>query len=249
MEKYALSNGDEIIWMGDDNDLAKKLMDGLVEKKDAAVLIEVDEFDRTKDYEAPVFNRIKNQLNELSLWKLYPIYRVEWTFEKIKNGKSEKDLYSYSKDIMYPERQTSDTWKQLIEDWEFTQGVRYDCDINTLGYKVTLVEFNDWNLEWFCHYTFDKGQTDKDAYISFLKFVERYRHQQGHDSDFIIESKKTPGLIDGYHCLMGAEDTQRIGHYPKVEGEGKIDKSKEFEYGTPCRCARCKEAGLLRFEH
>ena len=57
MEKYALSNGDEIIWMGDDNDLAKKLMDGLVEKKDAAVLIEVDEFDRTKDYEAPVFNR------------------------------------------------------------------------------------------------------------------------------------------------------------------------------------------------
>lgn len=247
MEKYALSNGYEIIWMGDDNDLAKKLMDKLVENDKSAVLVEVDKFDLDKEYEAPVFNRIRNQLKELSTWKLYPIYRINWKFNKIKNGNSNQD--SYSKEIMYPDRQSSETWKKLIEEWEFTMSVRHDCEIQTTGYEVSLIEFNDWNLEWYCHYTFDKGQSDEDAYRSFINFVDRYQYQQGHDSEFIIKSKNTPGLINGYHCLMGAEDIYRIGHQPKLIGGGKFDKSKEFEYRKPCRCDMCKKAGLLRFEH
>jgi len=90
---------------------------------------------------------------------------------------------------------------------------------------VTAVFVHDetWCGEWFGHWTFDVGQTDQEALKSFGRFVNRMRR-----------------LGDGY-CLMGAEDRFRWSGTKAGHPAERTD--------PPCRCACCKEQGVLRISH
>ena len=110
--------------------------------------------------------------------------------------------------------------------------------------SVEFIEFETWCLEHFQHYTFDIGQTDEEALLSFKQFVVRkidLNHANGYH-DMIsppigADTKKRP-----FYCLMGAEDDWR---WRGAEPDGKqSDQSK-----PPCRCKFCKERGILRIAH
>ncbi len=56
--------------------------------------------------------------------------------------------------------------------------------------SVKPARFEVWNLTWFCHQTYDRGQSDADVLASFNRFVMRRQRVEG-------------------SCLMGAEDRWR----------------------------------------
>lgn len=89
--------------------------------------------------------------------------------------------------------------------------------------SVKFLRYETWCLEWFCHWTFDDGRSDEEYLASFERFVRRMEQ-----------------LPEGEYCLMGAEDRWRW--------RGTTDDGRG-ETKPPCRCAGCKEAGVVRINH
>ncbi len=103
--------------------------------------------------------------------------------------------------------------------------------------KVKLERCETWCLHWFMHWTFDTGQTDKEALDSFEEFVQRmeeFNRKNGYYDNQNIPSNKNP-----YYCLMGAEDRWRWF--------GNDDHNNRTN--PPCRCKHCKEHGKIRINH
>jgi len=92
-------------------------------------------------------------------------------------------------------------------------------------FHVGPVEYEEWCLTWFCHQTFDIGQTDDEVLRSFSRFLAR-KGVHGGDHEY----------GDGKYCAMGAEDRWRW------HGETHDDP-------PPCRCDGCKKAGMVRIGH
>lgn len=190
----------------------------------------------------------------------YPIYQIAWKWVqddinpkdevRDKTQHSYKDLpdgrmrNSMSDAKMYKEEQDETAlieWAkdQFLHYVEF-KNIEYQKDekrhhlimknISDLEVKIIRKPDETWLLQWFNHYTFDIGQTDKEALNSFEQYVSRYEHfQNPHD---FAEVTKEPG----YLCLMGAEDRWRW-------------KGEDGTKPAPCRCEHCKKQGIIRINH
>lgn len=97
-------------------------------------------------------------------------------------------------------------------------------------FHVKLVEQEEWVLTWFCHQTFDVGQTDQEALDSFQAFLDR----KG------VRPSEYGFHRDGEYCAMGAEDRWRWS------GERDNDA---YKTPPPCRCDGCKKSGMIRINH
>jgi len=97
--------------------------------------------------------------------------------------------------------------------------------------KIELRWWESWWLTWFEHVTFDLGQSNDEALLSFEWHVDRItRRNQEHGLDW--EGRD----------LMGAEDRWR---WHGSEPDGKPDTRSD----PPCRCKFCKAAGLIKIGH
>lgn len=148
---------------------------------------------------------------------------------------------------MFKEEQTNEQLDEYIQDWwEKMIETKNKEDkfpiINPRDVKleVKFVEFESWVLTWFCHETFDIGQTDEEAIRSFEEYVARV---QDHNERIKRNCPEDQWYKNGHKCLMGAEDRWRWrGAYENGEyGDG--------EASYPCRCKYCKEQGVLRIAH
>lgn len=103
--------------------------------------------------------------------------------------------------------------------------------------KIKFTGLESWCLEWFCHWTFDTGQTDAEVLDSFYRFVQRKEAlnlKNGH-----TRHERIDGEIRPFYVLMGAEDRWRWS--------GKDDEGGIIE--PPCRCKHCKKLGFIRIGH
>ena len=172
----------------------------------------------------------------------YPIYSVKirwtqdvrpdyepskWQIEDLPEGRIHNGT-AFSQ--MYKEGQDIETLRHKIEnEWipkyfnPKTEESRYPIT-NPKNIEITIkfVRHETWCLEWFCHFTFDDGRSDKEYLASFERFVRRMQK-----------------LDEKEYCLMGADDRWRW--------KGLIDDGKETP--PPCRCAGCKKAGVVRINH
>lgn len=172
----------------------------------------------------------------------YPIYSFTAKWSELKNkqrdylpfrqeGLSEDRVWnstSWSK--MYKEDQSNGVLDKEIQNWWAAYSSKEDIkllQVELLYLKVEIKEYESWNLTWFCHETFDLGQSDEDILKSFENFVER---KQCINDISILETgfEKYP--------LMGAEDRWRW--------RGETD-----QHDPPCRCVHCKEQGMVRIRH
>jgi len=156
----------------------------------------------------------------------YPIYRiiVKWRGPK---GKDDTSFYK-----MYREDPGKDAVLAWLKDEWWPQFCRHprraSKRLSDPSFEIRGPYHETWCLEWFCHYTFDMGQTDEEALASFERYVRRHEHKQ------------RPGYRgDDYICLMGAEDRWRWYGEPPVEAGNP----------PPCRCRHCQEQGVLRIGH
>ena len=187
----------------------------------------------------------------------YPIYTISWRW--IQDGDHDPeypDLYKYlpegrvtnstSTHKMFKEDQNLDDLKKWAQDtfidWTEKNNKKYQDkeedrkylwkNIEGLTIEIKDPKYESWSCTWFCHETFDVGQTDNEALNSFEQYVRRYEHMQ---RDFEKWSKHPD-----YICLMGAEDRYRWCGYQDQDGGRTM---------APCRCNGCKEAGMLRINH
>lgn len=168
----------------------------------------------------------------------YPIYRFEarWTEKRVKmneyddthglpvtrcwNGTS---LYRMFKEDQ--SRQQLDVI--LLEFWQKYEKRGEEVELFSL--HAELERHESWCLTWFSHYTFDVGQTDEEAVLSFNRYVDRMTRMPGFE-DFHNNNYK--GIT-----LMGADEKWRW-------------RSGSYDYDKiPCRCKLCKEQGVLRIAH
>ena len=98
---------------------------------------------------------------------------------------------------------------------------------------VLFVRYETWCGSWFQHWTFDVGQSDKEALASFGRFVCRM-------TPLCNRHRELPK--DQQYCLMGAEDRRRWC------GSGE-DGDPNTRTNPPCRCRYCKEQGVIRIGH
>lgn len=177
----------------------------------------------------------------MSKYRLYPIYRFFIKF-KYKNFKDEEwKNNSLLHSIMFKESKTNDELDIVAGDIINGLNDKYKFVHPLQSYEYKLLRYETWCLGWFDHYTYDIGQSDSDLYESFERYVRRYENMQNLSVDEIVK------LGDNYVCLMGAEDRFRWGHHKRDE-IGKMIDPEEFLSG-PCRCNKCKEAGIIRIEH
>jgi hypothetical protein len=163
----------------------------------------------------------------------YPIYRFEarWTEKRIKindyddtHGLPVTRMWNgtgFSK--MFKEDQTRRQLDViLIEFWQ--KYTKKGEEVELFSLHAEFERRESWCLTWFSHETFDIGQTDDEALVSFDNYVDRISNLPGFNSG--------TGLT-----LMGAEDRWRW-------------KSGSENYmKIPCRCDGCKKAGMLRIAH
>ena len=189
--------------------------------------------------------------------KKYPIYSVsaKWTqdgeqdpkYPKWYEGLPEGRIWNstgFTK--MFKEELTDEELKAFAEDWweKYIENQK-DKDRNPiknpdqlqLTYKI--VEFEEWNLTWFQHETFDEGQTDEEVLRSFSDYVDRV---QDKNQEIEWNYPEEEWHKQGHKVLMGAEDRWRW-HGAGPNGEPD-DRSP-----APCRCKYCKEQGVIRIAH
>lgn len=105
-----------------------------------------------------------------------------------------------------------------------------DLNASAPAIDISLQEYEEWCLKWFCHVTWDIGQTDDEAVQSFDRFLTRKGVRQNCDPMGFGRAD------DGGYCAMGAEDRWRW------RGENDGDP-------PPCRCAGCKKNGVIIINH
>ncbi len=115
----------------------------------------------------------------------------------------------------------------LLDWWGKYEKNGEECELFSLHAEFERRE--TWCLTWFCHETFDVGQTDEEAVASFRRYVRRMMREPGFEN---FEREGVKGFT-----LMSAEDEWRWR-----------SGSDEYE-GIPCRCEHCKAAGMLRIAH
>lgn len=184
---------------------------------------------------------------------LYPIWRIDAKWEQ--DGKHDPEYPKWSEglpegrifgstgyDRMYRETVTQEQVETDAREWweEYVTKPRHDGikiadrDPQNLVLDVKFERREAWCLEWFCHSTFDVGQSDEEALASFERFVQRMEdlNQQA------VRQGGDPWLPA--YVLMGAEDRWRWS------GERHDDRDDE---PPPCRCNGCKKLGLIRINH
>jgi hypothetical protein len=168
----------------------------------------------------------------------YPIFL--FTAEWIQDGNSDNDKRNYglekgkiwnSTSFYKMFKEEGDIHEQkliLLKWWDYysKNKLKDKNPINPL-LNVKLHEWETWTITWFCHETFDNGQSDIEVLNSFEKFVSR-------KEELNLEYKYKTGL-DKF-CLMGAEDRWRW--------HGESNDSP-----PPCRCSHCKKQGMIRISH
>lgn len=124
-----------------------------------------------------------------------------------------------------------ETWNQGRDE----RGAPRMEDARVVSTEVKGLRWETWCLDWFSHWTWDTGQTDRQALASFTRYVNRYRHMQDHFSPEVYG--------EDYICLMGAEDRWR---WKGRDGDGTEGSG---ETRPPCRCGSCRELGIIRVDH
>ena len=173
----------------------------------------------------------------------YPIYIFSFTW--IEDGKNDGDRWnkklpdnrihnytSFRKMFKTRQKRASNiayamNWwtKYIYEESRFTGQKLIDKKPELTQVNIKFLEYETWVIGWFSHETFDVGQTNQEALISFGKFVDR-KHRLGEDK----------------YCLMGAEDRWR---WHGLEPTGDHESNSP----APCRCKHCKESGVIRIAH
>lgn len=162
----------------------------------------------------------------------YEIYRFSFKFLSNSFSKTSdippRIWNGTSFNIMYKDPQSiEDLELWALVDWwgnynRLEKNLSKDNQLFSITVKFTGYE--TWCLQWFDHYTFDVGQTDEEAVLSFEKFIQRQ------------ERKARIGKLD-IGSLMGAEDRWRW-------------KSGDDNYPSiPCRCEYCKKLGVFKIAH
>ena len=168
--------------------------------------------------------------------KKYPIYRIsaKWHQPIAKPGPWDRTdglpkgrcWNSASFLRMFKEELSENELNAFLAGWweAYSKG---HPDWSKSELAIEFVENETWCLGWFFHYTFDEGQSDDEALLSFASFVDRKMQ--------LIRERGREA-----YCLMGAEDMWRWC-------------GKHNEDGTstpaPCRCDGCKEQGIIRIGH
>lgn len=189
--------------------------------------------------------------------KKYPIYTVsaKWSqdgdqdpkYPKWYEGLPEGRIWnSTSFTKMFKEELTEEELKEFAEKWWgmfLAHNENHDRNPvkNVEGLQLTykLKEFEEWNLTWFQHETFDEGQSDAEVLQSFSDYVDRVQRK---NQEIEWNYPEEEWYKQGYRTLMGAEDRWRW-HGAEPNGEPG-DHSP-----APCRCKHCKEQGVIRIAH
>jgi len=167
----------------------------------------------------------------------FPIYKfsAKW----VQDGKQDPKYPNHHKGLpkgrifnstafskMYKEEKTSNELYKIITDWWDKYSGKSEKIKNPDKCVLTAIlsEHETWCIGWFSHHTFDIGQTDEEALLSFTYFVDR-KVMLGEDK----------------YCLMGAEDRWRW--------HGVLDEKTEEKTEAPCRCDGCKKNGVIRICH
>jgi len=176
----------------------------------------------------------------------YPIWRVsaQWIQDGKHISKRDEDLpedkfyNSTGFSQMYKEYITKEQVEKDNHEWwkHYSTTKLKGKNPSDLVLTVEFERYEVWCLTWFCHHTFDTGQTDQEVLDSFEKFVRRMEDTNINNGHWRNEKSDYSSLP--YYCLMGAEDRWRWygGDY-----ENKTD--------APCRCDGCKKLGLIRINH
>lgn len=127
---------------------------------------------------------------------------------------------------------------RIVGTWNERRDERGDPrmeDARVVSTEVTGPRWETWVLAWFSHWTWDTGQTDREALASFSRYVDRYHHMQEHFGP--------DRFGEDYVCLMGAEDRWR---WKGRSGDG-LEGAEETR--PPCRCGSCQARGIIRVDH
>ena len=176
--------------------------------------------------------------------RMFPIYRVGITWPESYKPGAERRMHrdgqpplpegrfwnstgwdSMEKEARDPEAIAA----ELLRDWwpKYTEKLLKPGEpVITIGLKRHDV----WCDGWFSHYTIDVGMSDQEVRDSFARYVERIMYN--HD----MSENQRGGM------LMGAEDHWRW--HGCVDGNPQGERTE-----APCRCAKCKEQGLVRIDH
>jgi len=188
--------------------------------------------------------------------KKYPIYffSAKWS----QDGEQDPKYPNRYKDLpegriwnstgfsrMYKEEKPQEELDKIVKEWwdKYLKSKNKDEEKITnpelLYLKVELRHHETWNLTWFQHETFDEGQTNEEALLSFEKFVRRIEDK---NQEIEWHYPEKDWYEHGHQCLMGAEDRWRW-HGAEPNGDSS-DNSP-----APCRCKFCKEQGVIRIAH
>ncbi len=131
-----------------------------------------------------------------------------------------------------------EVWENYISDPPCQRSSDFvPRDPQDVEFLAVLVEHEEWVLTWFCHQTFDIGQSDEEVLASFERVLSRkgVRVDASYDPYGIAARSQ----IKDY-CAMGAEDRRRWS--------GAFDDQGN-RTPAPCRCEECKKAGMIRINH
>ncbi len=176
--------------------------------------------------------------------RMFPIYRVGITWPESYKPGAERRMHrdgqpplpegrfwnstgwdSMEKEARDPEAIAA----ELLRDWwpKYTEKLLKPGEpVITIGLKRHDV----WCDGWFSHYTIDVGMSDQEVRDSFARYVERIMY------NYDMSENQRGGM------LMGAEDHWRW--HGCVDGNPQGERTE-----APCRCAKCKEQGLVRIDH
>ena len=144
---------------------------------------------------------------------------------------------------MFREEMTQEQVEEFIREWWQKYSAEKLSGVNPtdLQLECVFVRYETWCLEWFCHYTYDTGQTDHEAIASFERFVCRMKALNGREGELVQLPDGSNGVYSrDVYCLMGAEDRWRWHGERKEDGENAP---------PPCRCDGCKKRGVIRINH
>jgi len=105
-------------------------------------------------------------------------------------------------------------------------------DDYVVGLKASIkfFKYETWNLEWFCHCSFNVTGSDSEILMSFERFVGRMDAFNRKNTTYENGHESQP------YCLMGAEDRGRW-------------RGEEDGDDAPCRCEGCSKFNVVRINH
>jgi hypothetical protein len=159
--------------------------------------------------------------------RCYWIYDVRIRFEVLKDdGEWEDPKLFFTRPMVF--RTEPDEDALMLGAWHYWFNVRDN--------RYPLSKIRGWWLTWFQHETFDIGQTDREARLSFTEYTW-WAERQG----------TVPGSWDRKKVnLMGGEDPWR---WRPAGVDNGYHEGGENADRIPCRCSACSKQGVLRIAH